>query len=78
MSSQAPQPSLAFPALRYLRRDHTQTKEGQNKYKKMRSMAFVPYVGIPALLVHPEQAEIKPDMTLTAQVGADTRVQPEQ
>jgi hypothetical protein len=56
--------------------DGTETKEGQNKYKTVRSVAIVPFVGISALFVHGKQAEIAPNMTLTAQVGQDTPVQP--
>lgn len=56
--------------------DGTETKEGQNKYKTVRSVSFVPFVGITALFVHGKQAEIAPNMTLTAAVGQDTPVQP--
>ena len=56
--------------------DGTETKEGQNKYKTVRSVAFVPFVGISALFVHGKQAEIAPNMTLTALVDQDTPVQP--
>jgi hypothetical protein len=54
----------------------TETKEGQDKYKTVRSVSFVPFVGISALFVHGKQAEIAPNMTLTAQVDKDTPVQP--
>jgi hypothetical protein len=56
--------------------DGTETKEGQNKYKTVRSVAIVPFVGISALLVHGKQAEIAPNTTLTALVGQDTPVHP--
>lgn len=56
--------------------DGTETKEGQDKYKTVRSVAIVPVVGISALFVHGKQAEIAPNMTLTAMVGRDTPVQP--
>jgi hypothetical protein len=56
--------------------DGTETKEGQNKYKTVRSVAIVPFVGISALFVHGKQAEIAPNTTLTALVGQDTPVQP--
>ncbi|HEY5255290.1 MAG TPA: chitobiase/beta-hexosaminidase C-terminal domain-containing protein [Acidobacteriaceae bacterium] len=56
--------------------DGTETKEGQDKYKTVRSVSFVPFVGISALFVHGKQAEIAPNMTLTAQVDQDTPVQP--
>ncbi len=56
--------------------DGTETKEGQNKYKTVRSVAIVPFVGISALFVHGKQAEIAPNMTLTASVAQDTPVQP--
>jgi hypothetical protein len=56
--------------------DGTETKEGQNKYKTVRSVSFVPFVGITALFVQGKQAEIAPNMTLTAAVGQDTPVQP--
>lgn len=56
--------------------DGTETKEGQNKYKTVRSVSFVPFVGIAALFVHGKQADIAPNMTLTAAVGQDTPVQP--
>lgn len=56
--------------------DGTETKEGQDKYKTVRSVAFVPFVGISALFVHGKQAEITPNSTLTALVGQDTPVRP--
>jgi Chitobiase/beta-hexosaminidase C-terminal domain len=56
--------------------DGTETKEGQNKYKTVRSVAIVPFVGISALFVHGKQAEIAPNTTLTALVGQNTPVQP--
>jgi hypothetical protein len=56
--------------------DGTETKEGQNKYRTVRSVAIVPFVGISALFVHGKQAEIAPNTTLTALVGQDTAVQP--
>jgi hypothetical protein len=56
--------------------DGRETKEGQDKYKTVRSVSFVPFVGISALFVHGKQAEIAPNMTLTAQVDQDTPVQP--
>ena len=56
--------------------DGTETKEGQNKYKTVRSVSLVPFVCITALFVHGKQAEIAPNMTLTAAVGQDTPVQP--
>ncbi|MGA8288597.1 MAG: hypothetical protein WB950_07825, partial [Acidobacteriaceae bacterium] len=56
--------------------DGTETKEGQNKYKTVRSVAIVPFVGISALFVHGKQAENAPNMTLTASVAQDTPVQP--
>jgi Chitobiase/beta-hexosaminidase C-terminal domain len=56
--------------------DGTKTKEGQDNYKTVRSVAFVPFVGISALFVHGKQAEIAPNTTLTAQVEQDTPVQP--
>jgi hypothetical protein len=55
--------------------DGTETKEGQNEYKTVRSVSLVPFVGISALFVHGEQAEIAPNMALTAVVGHDTPVQ---
>ena len=55
--------------------DGTETKEGRNKYKTVRSVSFVPFVGISALFVHGKQAEIGPSMTLTASVEKDTPVQ---
>ncbi len=56
--------------------DGTETKEGQNKYKTVRSVAIVPFVGISALFVHGKQAEIAPNSSLTALVGQDTPVKP--
>lgn len=56
--------------------DGTETKEGQNKYKTVRSVSFVPFVGMSALFVHGKQAEIAPNTSLTALVGQDTPVQP--
>jgi hypothetical protein len=56
--------------------DGTKTKEGEDKYKTVRSVSFVPFVGISALFVHGKQAEIAPNTTLTAQVEQDTPVQP--
>jgi hypothetical protein len=56
--------------------DGTETKEGQNKYKTVRSVSIVPFVGISALFVHGKQAEVTPNTTLTALVGQDTPVQP--
>ncbi|HTU51224.1 MAG TPA: chitobiase/beta-hexosaminidase C-terminal domain-containing protein [Acidobacteriaceae bacterium] len=56
--------------------DGTETKEGQNKYKTVRSVSFVPFVGISAFFVHGKQAEIAPNMTLTASVDQDAPVQP--
>ena len=56
--------------------DGTETKEGQDKYKTVRSVSFVPFVGISALFVHGKQAEIAPNMTLTASVAQDTPVHP--
>ena len=54
--------------------DGTETKEGQDKYKTVRSVSFVPFVGISALFVHGKQAEIAPNSTLTALVDQDTPV----
>lgn len=54
----------------------TETKEGQNKYKTVRSVSIVPFVGMSALFVHGRQAEIKPNSILTAIVGEDTPVHP--
>ncbi len=56
--------------------DGIETKEGRNKYNTVRSVAIVPFVGITALFVHGKQAEIAPNMTLTAAVAQDTPVQP--
>ncbi|MES2219995.1 MAG: chitobiase/beta-hexosaminidase C-terminal domain-containing protein [Acidobacteriota bacterium] len=56
--------------------DGTETKEGRNKYNTVRSVAIVPFVGITALFVHGKQAEIAPNMALTAAVAQDTPVQP--
>ena len=56
--------------------DGTETKEGQNKYNTVRTVAIVPFVGISALFVHGKQADIAPNMTLTALVDQDTPVQP--
>ena len=39
-----------------IRLDGTETKEGQNKYTTVRSVAVIPFVGISALFVHGKQA----------------------
>lgn len=67
--------SLNLPA-NVIPLDGMETKEGQDKYKTVRSVSIVPFVGISALFVHGKQAEIAPNMTLTASVGQDTPVQP--
>jgi hypothetical protein len=56
--------------------DGTETEEGKDKYNTVRSVAIVPFVGITALFVHGKQAEIAPNMVLTASVAQDTPVQP--
>lgn len=56
--------------------DGTETKEGQNKYKTVRSVSFIPFAGISALFVHGKQAVIEPNAKLTALVDQDTPVQP--
>jgi hypothetical protein len=48
------------------------TLEGTNHYKRTIGFIFVPVVGDAALLLHGEEAEIKPGMTLSASVVADT------
>lgn len=61
-----------------IRLDGTETKEGQNKYTTVRSVAVIPFVGMSALFVHGKQAEIAPNTTLTALVGENTPVHPEE
>lgn len=61
-----------------IRLDGTETKEGQNKYRTVRSVAVIPFVGMSVLFVHGKQAEIAPNTTLTALVGEDTPVHPEE
>jgi hypothetical protein len=61
-----------------IRLDGTETKEGQNKYTTVRSVAVIPFVGMSALFVHGKQAEIAPNTTLTALVDKDTPVHPEE
>jgi hypothetical protein len=61
-----------------IRLDGTETKEGQNKYTIVRSVAFIPFAGMSALFVHGKQAEITPNTTLTALVDKDTPVHPEE
>ncbi|HEX4021283.1 MAG TPA: chitobiase/beta-hexosaminidase C-terminal domain-containing protein [Acidobacteriaceae bacterium] len=56
----------------------TETKEGQNSYKTVRSVSLVPFVGISAIFVHGKEAEIQLDTPLTAFVSADTPVRPEE
>lgn len=53
-----------------------ETLEGQAKIKPAMGLALVPFVGPAALLVRGDEAEIKPGMTLTASVAADTPLQP--
>ncbi len=50
--------------------------EGANHYTRAKSFLFVPVVGIAGLAAHGDEAEIKPGMTLTASVAADTTLQP--
>jgi hypothetical protein len=52
------------------------TLEGENHYKRTIGWIFVPVVGDAALLLHGEEAEIKPGMTLTAAVVADAPLAP--
>ena len=54
-----------------------ETLEGQNKFKTARGpLLFIPFFGPAALLVRGDEAEIKPGMTLTASVAADTPLRP--
>ena len=53
-----------------------ETLEGANRYKRTRGLLLVPGVGIASLAIHGQEAEIKPGMTLTAIVAADTPLHP--
>ncbi len=53
-----------------------ETLEGENHYGTPKALFLIPVVGQASLLVHGEEAEIKPGMTFTATVAADTPLQP--
>jgi hypothetical protein len=49
-----------------------ETLEGPNHYTRAKSLFLIPAVGVSALLLHGDEAEIKPGMELTAAVATDT------
>ena len=53
-----------------------ETLEGLGKVNSVRHFIFLPGVGVAALLIRGQDAEIKPGMTLTASVAADTPLHP--
>jgi hypothetical protein len=53
-----------------------ETLEGADKVNKVLDVIFIPVVGETALLVRGDEAQIKPGMTLTASVAADTPLHP--
>lgn len=53
-----------------------ETLEGANHYTRAKGLLVVPVVGVAALALHGEEAEIRPGMTLTAAVAGDTALQP--
>lgn len=48
------------------------TKEGMNKIKKARNIAFIPFLGASGVLVHGEEAEIEKGTPLVAALARDT------
>jgi hypothetical protein len=46
--------------------------EGANQVAKIKRLIFIPYVGAASLLIRGDEAEIKPGMTFTVAVAADT------
>lgn len=52
-----------------------ETLEGANRYKS-RGLILIPIVGLASLAIHGQEAEIKPGMTLTSAVAADTLLHP--
>jgi len=53
-----------------------ETLQGADHYGKVVGFFFVPVVGLAALAIHGDEAEIKPGMTFTAAVTADTALHP--
>ncbi|HVU45767.1 MAG TPA: chitobiase/beta-hexosaminidase C-terminal domain-containing protein [Terracidiphilus sp.] len=53
-----------------------ETLEGLDKVNSVRHFILIPVVGASALLIRGTDAEIKPGMTLTASVAADTPLHP--
>jgi hypothetical protein len=52
-----------------------ETLEGENRYGS-HALLFVPVVGLASLAIRSDEAEINPGMVLTADVAADTPLQP--
>ncbi len=53
-----------------------ETLEGANHYSKVRGLILIPVAGAAGLLVRGDDAEIKPGMTFTVAVAADTPLMP--
>lgn len=53
-----------------------ETLEGLDKVNSVRHFILIPVVGASALFIRGQDAEIKPGMTLTASVAADTPLRP--
>jgi hypothetical protein len=53
-----------------------ETLEGANHYGRTKGLFLVPVVGLASLALRGDEAEIKPGMTLTASVAAETPLQP--
>lgn len=51
-----------------------ETAEGRDHFDKARGLVLIPGIGLSALAVHGEQAEIKPDTPVVATVIQDTRL----
>jgi hypothetical protein len=53
-----------------------ETLEGADHYGRMKGLILIPVAGATSLLLHGDQAEIKPGMTFTVAVTADTLLKP--
>ncbi len=54
-----------------------ETLEGANHYARTRRLFLIPVVGLSALAIHGDEAQIQPGMTFTAVVAKDTHLEPQ-
>jgi hypothetical protein len=53
-----------------------ETLEGADHYGRMKGLMYIPVVGATSMLLRGDEAEIKPGMTFTVAVAADTALKP--